>query len=69
MQIYINIFSFPAQKSNLFITDNPGTLFKVKFLREIIYLLDKALAAFIKVGKKYDILGKTRQEIIAAYGL
>ncbi len=30
--------------------------------------LDKALEAFIKVGKKYDILGKTKQEIIAKYG-
>jgi len=34
-----------------------------------IHHLDKALAAFIKVGKKYDILGKTKQEIVAAYGL
>ncbi len=31
--------------------------------------LDKALAAFIKVGKKYDILGKTKQEIIDRYGM
>ena len=31
--------------------------------------LDKALAAFIKVGKKFDILGKTKQEIIAKYGM
>jgi glycine C-acetyltransferase len=31
--------------------------------------LDKALAAFIKVGKKYQILGKTEEEIIAMYGL
>ena len=31
--------------------------------------LDKALAAFIKVGKKYDILGKTKEEIIETYGL
>ena len=31
--------------------------------------LDKALEAFIKVGKKYDILGKTKQEIIEKYGL
>jgi len=31
--------------------------------------LDKALEAFIKVGKKYDILGKSKQEIIAQYGL
>ncbi|MCK4337331.1 MAG: glycine C-acetyltransferase [Candidatus Aminicenantes bacterium] len=30
--------------------------------------LDKALDAFNKVGKKYDILGKTKQEIIARYG-
>lgn len=30
--------------------------------------LDKALQAFIKVGKKYDILGKTKKEIIAMYG-
>ncbi len=31
--------------------------------------LDKALDAFIKIGKKYDILGKTKQEIIDKYGL
>ena len=31
--------------------------------------LEKALAAFIKVGKKYDILGKTKQEIIDKYGM
>ncbi len=31
--------------------------------------LDKALEAFIKVGKKYDILGKTKQEIIDKYGM
>ncbi len=31
--------------------------------------LDKALAAFTKVGKKYDILGKTKQDIIAKYGM
>jgi glycine C-acetyltransferase len=30
--------------------------------------LDKALEAFIKVGKKYDILGKSKQEIIQVYG-
>ncbi len=30
--------------------------------------LDKALEAFIKVGKKYDILHKTKQEIIEMYG-
>ena len=31
--------------------------------------LDKALDAFIKVGKKYNILGKTEEEIVAMYGL
>ncbi len=31
--------------------------------------LDKALAAFVKVGKKYEILGKTKEEIIARYGI
>ncbi len=31
--------------------------------------LDRALEAFIKVGKKFDILGKTRQEIIQMYGM
>ena len=31
--------------------------------------LDKALEAFIKIGKKYQILGKTEEEIIAMYGL
>jgi glycine C-acetyltransferase len=30
--------------------------------------LDKALEAFIKVGKKHNILGKTKQEIIQMYG-
>ncbi len=34
-----------------------------------IYHLDKALEAFRKVGKKYNILGKTKQEIIEMYGL
>jgi len=33
-----------------------------------IHHLEKALAAFTKVGKKFDILGKTKQEIIAMYG-
>lgn len=31
--------------------------------------LDQALEAFIKVGKKYNILGKTEEEIVAIYGL
>jgi len=31
--------------------------------------LDKALEAFIKVGRKYGILGRTADEIIAVYGL
>jgi len=31
--------------------------------------LDRAIDAFIKVGKKYDILGKTREQIIEKYGL
>ncbi len=31
--------------------------------------LDKALAAFIKVGKKFDILHKTKEQIIEKYGL
>ncbi len=31
--------------------------------------LEKALDAFVKVGKKYEILGKTKQEIIDRYGL
>ena len=34
-----------------------------------IHHLDKALDAFIKVGKKYDILGKTKQQIIEMYGM
>jgi len=33
-----------------------------------IHHLEKALAAFIKAGKKYDILGKTKNEIIERYG-
>ena len=31
--------------------------------------LDRALEAFVKVGKKFDILGKTKQEIIAKHGM
>ena len=31
--------------------------------------LDKALAAFIKVGKKFDILHKTKEQIIEKFGL
>ena len=34
-----------------------------------IHHLDKALAAFIKVGKKYGILGLTKDQIVAKYGL
>jgi glycine C-acetyltransferase len=34
-----------------------------------IHHLDKALDAFIKVGKKFNILGKTKQEIIQMYGM
>lgn len=34
-----------------------------------IYHLDKALEAFIKVGKKHNILGKTKKEIVEMYGL
>ncbi len=34
-----------------------------------IHHLEKALEAFKKVGKKYDILGKTKQEIIEKYGM
>jgi glycine C-acetyltransferase len=30
--------------------------------------IDKAISAFTKVGKKYDILGKTKEQIIAKYG-
>jgi glycine C-acetyltransferase len=33
-----------------------------------IHHLDKALEAFVKVGKKYNILGKSKNEIIEAYG-
>lgn len=31
--------------------------------------LDKAISAFIKVGKKYDILHKSKEEIIEKYGM
>jgi glycine C-acetyltransferase len=30
--------------------------------------IDKAVAAFTKVGQKYDILGKSKEQIIAKYG-
>ncbi len=31
--------------------------------------LDRAIAAFVKVGRKYDILGKGKKEIVERYGL
>ncbi|MDP4281778.1 MAG: glycine C-acetyltransferase [Bacteroidota bacterium] len=34
-----------------------------------LHHLEKALDAFTKVGKKYNILGKTKQEIIDMYGM
>jgi glycine C-acetyltransferase len=34
-----------------------------------IHHLDKALDAFAKVGKKFEILGKTKQEVIERYGM
>ncbi|MDI6698296.1 MAG: glycine C-acetyltransferase [Candidatus Saccharicenans sp.] len=34
-----------------------------------IHHLDQALEAFVKVGKKFDILHKTKQDIIARYGM
>lgn len=34
-----------------------------------IHHLEKALDAFRKIGKKYDILGRTKQEIVEMYGL
>ena len=30
--------------------------------------IDKTIAAFTKIGQKYDILGKTKEQIIAKYG-
>lgn len=30
--------------------------------------IDRAIAAFTKIGKKYEILGKKREEIVARYG-
>ena len=34
-----------------------------------VHHLDRALDAFVKVGKKFNILGKTKQEIIEMYGM
>lgn len=34
-----------------------------------VYHLDKALDAFIRVGRKYGILGLSKEEIIARYGI
>jgi len=34
-----------------------------------IHHLDKALDAFVKVGKEFNILGKSKQEIIEMYGM
>lgn len=31
--------------------------------------LERAIEAFVKVGRKYEILGKTRDEVVARYGL
>jgi glycine C-acetyltransferase len=30
--------------------------------------IEQAIAAFTRIGQKYDILGKTREQIVAAYG-
>ena len=30
--------------------------------------VDRAIDAFTKIGRKYEILGKTREDIIAKYG-
>ncbi len=30
--------------------------------------LDKAINAFIKIGKEFDILGKSKEEIIGVFG-
>jgi len=30
--------------------------------------VDRAIEAFTRVGRKYDILGKTREQIVARYG-
>jgi len=34
-----------------------------------IHHLDQALDAFVKVGRKFNILGKTKQEIVQMYGM
>ena len=34
-----------------------------------IHHLDRALEAFVKVGRKFEILGKTKQEIVERYGM
>jgi glycine C-acetyltransferase len=34
-----------------------------------VHHLDKALLAFIKIGKKYGIIGFTKEQIVAKYGL
>jgi len=34
-----------------------------------IHHLDQALDAFVKVGRKFNILGKTKQEIVQRYGM
>jgi len=31
--------------------------------------LDQAIEAFTKVGRKYDILGKSKQQVIEKYGM
>jgi hypothetical protein len=31
--------------------------------------LDRGIEAFTKVGKKYGILGKTKQQVVEQYGL
>jgi glycine C-acetyltransferase len=31
--------------------------------------LDAAIEAFVKIGRKYDILGKTKQELVEHYGM
>ena len=65
---YLQVYRYHAATSG-FELPGAGTRQRIKELEAQIHHLDKALSAFIKVGKKYDILGKTKQEIIEKYGL
>jgi glycine C-acetyltransferase len=61
--IYVVGFSYPVV-----LQGQARIRVQISVVHEIEHL-DKAIQAFVKVGKKYDILGKDKNQIIEKYGL